>query len=282
MIDGDISGRTADRPGSTGQGATVFIGGGMMGEALFGGALAAGVPADRIVVVERSEQRAQHLRDKHGIVVTADVDVVSGADAVVVAVKPYDVVAVLEELAPNLALSTLVVSVAAGIKLAVLEAALPDGVPVVRVMPNTPALVGQGMAALSPGTSCSPEQVERARTLLAATDRTVVVPESQQDAVTAVSGSGPAYVFYVADAMIEAGVMLGLTRATSTELTIQTLLGAATMLSETGTHPVLLREAVTSPAGTTAEALRQLDAHGVRAAFLAAMEACRDKSRTLG
>jgi pyrroline-5-carboxylate reductase len=149
-------------------------------------------------------------------------------------------------------------------------------------MPNTPALVGQGMAALSPGSSCTPQQLEQVRALLGASGRTVVVPESQQDAVTAVSGSGPAYVFYVADAMIEAGVMLGLSRATSAELTVQTLLGAATMLSETGTHPVLLREAVTSPGGTTAAALRQLDAHGVRAAFLDAMEACRDRSRELG
>jgi len=260
----------------------VFIGGGMMGEALFAGALAAGTPRERLVVVERSDQRAAVLREKHGIEVTGEVAVVEGADLVVLAVKPYDVVAVLEEIAPRLALSTVVVSVAAGVSLAVLEAALPDGVPVVRVMPNTPALVGQGMAALSPGAACGPEQVERVRALLAATGRAVVVPESQQDAVTAVSGSGPAYVFYVADAMIEAGVMLGLSRATAGELTVQTLLGAATMLSETGTHPVLLREAVTSPGGTTAEALRQLDAHGVRAAFLAAMEACRDRSRTLG
>jgi pyrroline-5-carboxylate reductase len=260
---------------------TVFIGGGMMGEALFAGALAAGADPAEIVVVERSDQRAETLRERYGIAVTPDLAVVSGAAVVVVAVKPYDVVPLLREIGPQLAPSALIVSVAAGLTLEVLEAALPDGAAVVRVMPNTPALVGKGMAALSPGSACSPEQVARVRALMEATGKALVVPESQQDAVVAVSGSGPAYVFYVADAMIEAGVMLGLSRATSTELTVQTLLGAATMLSETGTHPVLLREAVTSPGGTTAEALRQLDAHGVRSAFLAAMEACRDKSRTL-
>lgn len=263
------------------QTTTVFIGGGMMGEALFAGALASGADPDSIVVVERSEPRAKVLRERHGIAVTPDLDPVDGAGLVVIAVKPYDVLALLGQIGPLLAPSALVVSIAAGVRLAVLEGALPDGAAVVRVMPNTAALVGQGMAALSPGSSCSPEQLERARQLLASTGRTVVVPESQQDAVTAVSGSGPAYVFYVADAMIEAGVLLGLSRATATELTVQTLLGAATMLSETGTHPVLLREAVTSPGGTTASALQQLDVRGVRAAFLAAMEACRDKSRTL-
>lgn len=272
---------SAPSSGSRAAGTTVFLGGGRMGEALFAGAVAAGADPAGIVVVERSPARVAELRERHRVEVTDDLGAVARASVVVVAVKPHDVVDLLHTVGPRLSAGALVVSVAAGLRLAVLEAALPPGTAVARVMPNTPALVGQGMAAVSPGAACTEEQVARVRALLDATGRTVVLPEAQQDAVTAVSGSGPAYVFYVADAMIEAGVMLGLPRPTATELAVQTLLGAATMLSETGTHPVLLREAVTSPGGTTAEALRQLDAHGVRAAFLAAMEACRDKARTL-
>jgi pyrroline-5-carboxylate reductase len=158
---------------------------------------------------------------------------------------------------------------------------VPDAVAVVRVMPNTPALVDEGMAAISPGTHCDDAHLARARALLEATGKVVEVPEYHQDAITAISGSGPAYIFYVVEAMIEAGVLLGLPRATSTELVVQTLYGAATMLKETGQHPTVLREQVSSPAGTTMAALRQLDDHKVRAAFLTAMEAARDRSREL-
>jgi pyrroline-5-carboxylate reductase len=154
-------------------------------------------------------------------------------------------------------------------------------VPVVRVMPNTPALVDEGMAAVSPGAHCDDAHLERAEALLRATGKVVRVPEHHQDAVTAISGSGPAYIFYVVEAMIEAGVLLGLPRSTATELVVQTLYGAATMLRETGEHPTVLREQVSSPAGTTMAALRQLDDHKVRAAFLTAMEAARDRSREL-
>jgi pyrroline-5-carboxylate reductase len=141
--------------------------------------------------------------------------------------------------------------------------------------------VDQGMSALSPGLHCDSSHLNQAQELLSSTGRVVQVPEQYQDAVTAVSGSGPAYVFYVAEAMIEAGVLLGLPRATSTELVSQTLFGAATMLRETGTHPSILREQVTSPGGTTAAALRVLDDQRVRAAFVTAMEAARDRSRAL-
>ena len=148
-------------------------------------------------------------------------------------------------------------------------------------MPNTPALVDEGMAAISPGSHCDADHLAIAERLLAATGKVIRVPEKQQDAVTAISGSGPAYIFYVVEAMIEAGVLLGLPRATATELAVQTLFGAATMLRETGQHPTVLREQVTSPAGTTVAALRELDDHKVRAAFITAMEAARDRSREL-
>ena len=147
-------------------------------------------------------------------------------------------------------------------------------------MPNTPALVDEGMAAISPGSHCDEAHLAEAEALLRSCGKVIRVPEKQQDAVTAISGSGPAYIFFVVEAMIEAGVHLGLPRATSTELVVQTVVGAAKMLRETGEHPVALRENVTSPAGTTAAALRELEDHKVRAAFLTAMEAARDRSRS--
>lgn len=174
------------------------------------------------------------------------------------------------------------ISLAAGVQTAFLEDHLPTGTAVVRVMPNTPALVDEGMSAISPGSSCDRNHLAEAEALLAAVGRVKQVPERQQDAVTAISGSGPAYVFFVVESMIEAGVHLGLPRATATELAVQTTLGAAKMLRETGEHPAVLREQVTSPAGTTAAALRELERHGVRSAFLSALEAARDRSEQLG
>jgi pyrroline-5-carboxylate reductase len=196
-------------------------------------------------------------------------------------VKPQDMGAVLEEIGPAVRPGQLVVSLAAGITTAFLESRLPEGVPVVRVMPNTPALVDEGMAAIAPGSHCDDEHLAVAEALLGSTGRVLRVPERQMDAVTAISGTGPAYVFFVVESMIEAGVHLGLPRATATELVVQTLVGSAKMLRETGTHPVVLREQVTSPGGTTAAALRELEVHKVRAAFLAAMEAARNRSAEL-
>jgi pyrroline-5-carboxylate reductase len=173
------------------------------------------------------------------------------------------------------------VSLAAGVDTASIESQLPEGVAVVRVMPNTPAQVDEGMAAISPGTHAQPEHLERVTAILSATGRVVTVPERYQDAVTALSGSGPAYLFFVVEAMIEAGVHLGLPRDIATELVVQTMLGSAKLLRETGEHPTVLRERVTSPGGTTAAAVRVLEDHKVRAAFLGAIEAARDRSRDL-
>jgi pyrroline-5-carboxylate reductase len=148
-------------------------------------------------------------------------------------------------------------------------------------MPNTPALVDEGMAAISRGSHCDESHLAEAESLMASTGRVIRVPERQQDAITAISGSGPAYIFFVVEAMIEAGVHLGLPRAVASELVVQTVVGSAKLLRETGEHPVVLRERVTSPAGTTAAAIRELEDHKVRAAFLIAMEAARDRSRAL-
>ncbi len=262
-------------------GIVAVLGAGVMGETLLSGLLRAGRPVDRLVVSERRPDRVAELREKYGVQVLDNAAAAAAADVVVLVVKPQDMTAVLDDVRDSLTPGTLVVSLAAGITTSFLEQRLPPGTPVVRVMPNTPALVDQGMAAISPGAHCDEAHLGQAEALLRSCGRVVRLAEQHQDAVTAVSGSGPAYVFYVVEAMIEAGVLLGLPRTTSTELVVQTLYGAATMLRETGVHPTVLREQVSSPAGTTIAALRELDDHRVRAAFLTAMEAARDRSREL-
>lgn len=258
-----------------------MLGAGVMGETLLSGLLRAGRPVERLVVSERRPERVSELREKYGVRVLDNAAAAAAAEIVVLVVKPQDMTAVLDDVRDHIAPGTLVVSLAAGITTTFLEQRLPPGTPVVRVMPNTPALVDEGMAAISPGAHCDEAHLGQAEALLRSCGRVVRLAEQHLDAVTAVSGSGPAYVFYVVEAMIEAGVLLGLPRTTSTELVVQTLYGAATMLRETGVHPTVLREQVSSPAGTTIAALRELDDHRVRAAFLTAMEAARDRSREL-
>ncbi len=258
-----------------------ILGAGVMGETLLSGLLRAGWTADDVVATERRPERAAELAETYGVAVLDNAEATAKADTIVLVVKPQDMAALLTEIAPAIRPDALVVSMAAGITTGFVEERLPGEVAVVRVMPNTPALVDQGMAAISPGKHCDAAHLERARALLEATGKVVQVPEYHQDAVTAISGSGPAYIFYVVEAMIEAGVLLGLPRDIATELVVQTLYGAATMLKETGQHPTVLREQVSSPAGTSVAALRQLEDHKVRAAFLTAMEAARDRSREL-
>jgi pyrroline-5-carboxylate reductase len=254
------------------------LGAGMMGEALLAGLLKAGRD---VLVAERREERADELRRQYGVEVLGNADAVAKADVLLLVVKPQDMGGLLDEIAGVVRTDQLVVSLAAGITIAFVESRLPDGVPVVRVMPNTPALVNEGMAAISPGTHCDDDRLAVADELLAVTGKVVRVPEKQQDAVTAISGSGPAYVFLVVEAMVEAGVHLGLPRPVATELAVQTVAGSGALLRETGEHPTVLRERVTSPGGTTAAALRALENHGLRAAFLEALEAARDRSREL-
>ncbi len=258
------------------------IGAGVMGETLLSGLIRAGRRVDDLLVAEKRPDRAAELAERYGVEVVDNRTAARRADTLLLVVKPQDMVTVLAEIAGDVRPGSLVVSLAAGVTTAVLEQHLPAGTSVVRVMPNTPALVDQGMAALSPGAHCNEVQLAEAEGLLRAVGRTIRVAERQQDAITAISGSGPAYIFFVVEAMIEAGVHLGLPRTMATELVVQTTYGAATMLRETGEHPVVLREQVTSPGGTTAAALRELEVHSVRAAFLSAMEAARDRSRDLG
>ena len=257
-----------------------IIGAGVMGETLLSGLIRGGRDVADLMVGEKRPDRAAELREKYGVTVVPNTEA-AAAETVVLVVKPQDMADVLTEIAPHLRAGQLVVSLAAGITTRAIEKHIPDGVAVVRVMPNTPALVDEGMAAISAGSHCDAAHLEVAEQLLSTTGRVVQVPEKQQDAVTAISGSGPAYLFFVVEAMIEAGVHLGLPRTTATELVVQTVVGSAKLLRETGEHPTVLREQVSSPAGTTMAALRQLDDHKVRAAFLTAMEAARDRSREL-
>ncbi len=260
---------------------TAILGAGVMGETLLSGLVRAGRRVDDLLVGEKRPDRARELEERYGVAVVSNVEAARKADTIAVVVKPQDMSVLLAEIAPELRPGQLVVSLAAGITTGFIESHVPEGVAVVRVMPNTPALVDEGMAAISPGSHCDDEHLAEVEALMASTGKVLRVPERQMDAVTAISGSGPAYIFFVVESMIEAGVHLGLPRTTATDLVVQTVVGSAAMLRETGSHPVVLREQVTSPGGTTAAALRELEIHKVRAAFLAAMEAARDRSRAL-
>jgi pyrroline-5-carboxylate reductase len=276
------AGNDADDLGVPGDGRTLAIlGAGVMGETVLSGLLRAGWSPKQIVATDRRPERQVELAERYGITMLDNVEAAGQADTILVVVKPQDMADLLTEIAPVLTADSLLVSLAAGVDTATIEAQLPAGTAVVRVMPNTPAQVDEGMAAISPGSHSTPADLAHVTEILSATGRVLTVPERYQDAVTAISGSGPAYLFFVVEAMIEAGVHLGLPRDTATELVVQTMLGSAKLLRETGEHPTVLRERVTSPGGTTAAAVRQLEDHKVRAAFMGAIEAARDRSREL-
>ena len=260
--------------------ALAILGAGKMGEALLSGLLRAGTNAADVVVTARRAARAESLAETYGVAVATNAEAAK-SDTVLIAVKPQDMAALLGEIEGVVTPGQLVVSMAAGIPTAFVERRLAAGVPVVRVMSNTPVLVDEAMSAVSAGAHAGEEHLVRAEELLGHVGRTIRVPESQQDAVTALSGSGPAYFFYLVEAMIDAGILLGLPRAVAADLIVQTALGSAVMLRDSGEHPVKLREAVTSPAGTTINAIRELEKHSVRAALIAAIEAARDRSREL-
>jgi pyrroline-5-carboxylate reductase len=253
----------------------LIVGGGRMGEALVGGLLAAG---RELAVAEVSPARREELSAAY-----PDVEIVEApiaADGAVLVVKPGDVADAARAVAD--AGAKRILSVAAGVTTRAIEAAAGRELPVVRAMPNTPALVGAGAAAISPGSSAGEDDLAWAEEILGAVGVVVRVPEKLLDAVTGLSGSGPAYVFVVAEAMAEAGVLAGLPRAEAETLAFQTLLGAARLLVQSGDTPAALRAAVTSPGGTTAAGLRELERHGVRAAFLEAVAAAAERSRELG
>ncbi|MGW4356610.1 pyrroline-5-carboxylate reductase [Nocardia sp. NPDC004582] len=263
------------------------IGGGRIGEALIAGLLESGRANKDLVVVEPVPARAEALADRFGIRATDDIaDAGKSADLIVIAVKPNDVDAVLTELGKAdfgaEDHDQVLVSLAAGVTTARMESKLPAGFPVVRVMPNTPMLVGQGMSAIAPGRYARKEQLALVTEMLESVGQAVTVSEAQMDAVTAVSGSGPAYFFLIVEAMIDGAVGLGLTRDVATQLVTQTMLGSAALLEESGQSAVELRAAVTSPAGTTAAGLRELERGAVRSAFTDALHAAKRRSAELG
>jgi pyrroline-5-carboxylate reductase len=259
-----------------------ILGAGKMGEALISGLLRAGRAPAGIIAAARRPQRAGELRERYGIQVAAAADAAKAAGTLVLTVKPQDMAALLAEIAPSVPADRLVISVAAGITTSFIERRLPGDLPVVRVMSNTPVLVDEAMSVISAGSQATDEHLRFTEELLRPVGRVIRIPESQQDAATALSGSGPAYVYYLVEAMVDAGILLGMPRQTALEMVTQAVYGAATMLRESGEHPVILREAVTSPGGTTISAVRELERHRVRAAFLAAIEAARDRGRELG
>jgi pyrroline-5-carboxylate reductase len=259
-----------------------ILGAGKMGEALISGLLRAGRAPTGILAAARRPQRADELHERYGVQVAGAAAAAKAADTLVLTVKPQDMAALLEEIAPSVPADRLIISVAAGITTSFIERRLPGDLPVVRVMSNTPVLVDEAMSVISAGSHVTDEHLRFTEALLRPVGRVIRIPESQQDAATALSGSGPAYVYYLVEAMVDAGILLGMPRQTALDMVTQAVYGAATMLRDSGEHPVILREAVTSPGGTTISAVRELERHGVRAAFLAAIEAARDRGRELG
>ena len=257
----------------------LLVGGGKMGSALLSGLVAAGWATVAELAVSETDpaQRARLEAANPGLTVVGGP---TEADDVVLAVKPDVAESVLRTLGATG--PRRVLSIVAGISSERLEAALPAGSVVVRAMPNTPALVGAGVAGLSGGMAATSADLDWAEGILDAVGTVVRLPERHLDAVTGISGSGPAYVFFVAEAMIEAGVTAGLTREVSRQLVVGTLLGASRMLDETGQEPAELRAAVTSPGGTTAAAVRTLEFKAVRSAFIEAVAAAVERSRQLG
>jgi len=260
-----------------------ILGAGRIGESLIAGLLSSGWrTADEIAATARRAERVAELRERHGIAATlSNRDAVAGAALVVISVKPQDIDVLLGEIGGLILPEQTVLSVAAAIPTARIESRLSPGVPVVRAMPNTPSTVHEGIAGLCAGSHAGDEHLDLAEDALAHLGAVVRVSEGSMDAITAVSGSGPAYFALLAEAMIEAGILLGLSREISTQLVVQTMLGTAKQLRDEKMHPVELREMVTSPGGTTIAAIRELEIAGVRAAFLNAIQAAMVRSREL-
>jgi len=257
------------------------VGAGKIGELMLSGLLRAGWPSSQLLATTRRRERAEELAVRYGVNVVDNATAVAEADVLAIAVKPQDAAVLMEQIGPKVPADKLVISLCAGLPTGFFARWLPPGTPVVRVMTNTPALVDQAMTAISAGAHATAEHLALAEEMFTPLGVTIRVPETQQDAVTALSGSGPAYFYLLVEAMIDAGILLGLPRQVAHDLIVQTAIGSAVMLRDSGEHPVKLREAVTSPAGTTIAAIRELENHGVRAALLAALEAARDRAREL-
>jgi len=263
-----------------------FLGCGSMNEAILGGLLKAGTdPGDVVATVRRAERASELAGRYQGITAIAGEEepdnnkqAAKGSAVVILGVKPVGITDLAREISPALSPDTVVVSVAAAVSIAQLEAALPAGQPVIRTMPNTPAKLGRGVVSVSPGTHCTPEQLQLVKDILKGAGTVVEVPEEQVDALSAISGSGPAYAFYLAEAMANAGEELGLDRELSLLLARETVAGAGLMLAEPGANPAALRKAVTSPNGTTERAIATFDEQGIPAIIAAGAKAAADRA----
>jgi pyrroline-5-carboxylate reductase len=261
-----------------------FLGTGNMAEALIKGLIAAGVVEPKqIYGSDPRKERCDEIKQRYGIVATtSNAEVVRESEIVVLSVKPQILPKVLDEVAPHLKPSALVISIAAGVPVSAIEPRLPEGTRVVRTMPNTPALVGAGATAIAAGQHAKDDDVEATQRIFAAVGMTVVLDESQLDAVTGLSGSGPAYVFLIIEALSDAGVKMGLSRYNAQALAAQTVLGSAKLLLDTNEHPGRLKDMVTSPGGTAIAGLHTLEAGGLRTTLINAVEAATNRSRELG
>jgi pyrroline-5-carboxylate reductase len=261
-----------------------FIGGGNMGEALIRGLISASVlQPEQLRVYDVLGARLEYLKTSYSIRPSSTIgDVASHSQILILAVKPQVIPLVLEELRPRLDHRPLIISIAAGISLETLRASLPPDSPVIRVMPNTPALVLQGASALSRGPGVTADHMDEAMTLFKAVGSAVEVEERWMDAVTGLSGSGPAYFLLLMEGMIDAGVLMGLPRPVARDLVVQTALGSAKMVQETGKHPAELKDMITSPGGTTIRGLKVLEESGVRGSLMKAVEAATLRSQELG
>ena len=257
------------------------LGGGVMGETLISGFLRYVTPEPLISVVEKRDERAAEIVSRYDVCISDGPEAVRGADVVVLVVKPQDMGALLDEVGPFVETDGLVISIAAGIPTSFIAKRVPLGVNIVRAMPNTPAKVDRSVTGVSAASTCTPEALALAVRLLQSVGTVIEVPEEQQDAVTAVSGSGPAYLFYLAEAMIQSAVDLGIDLATAQRMVHHTLLGAATLLESSGETAEALRRNVTSPNGTTAAAIGTMEQLGVRGSIVSAIVAARDRSREL-
>jgi pyrroline-5-carboxylate reductase len=263
-----------------------FLGCGSMNEAILGGLLEAGTdPADIVATVRRAERAAELAERYHGITAIAGEEepdnnkqATKGSGVVILGVKPVGIADLAREISGALSPQTVVVSVAAAVSIAQLEAALPAGQPVIRTMPNTPAKLGRGVVSVSPGTNCTPEQLQKIKDILKGAGTVVEVPEEQVDALSAISGSGPAYAFYLAEAMAAAGEELGLDRELSLLLARETVAGAGFMLAQPGADPSALRKAVTSPNGTTERAIATFDEQGIPTIIAAGARAAAERA----
>lgn len=260
-----------------------IIGGGALGQALCGGLLRAGVfNKDEVIICDIDAAKLQLLRDEHGVNTTTDtLEAATSGDSILLVVKPYVVDSVLEQIGPKLTSDQLLISCAAGVTIERLESKLPKGIPVVRAMPNTPCLLGLGATGFGLGSSANGEHADIAKCVFGAVGQAVQVPEKLLDAVTGLSGSGPAYIYLMIEALADAGVSEGLPRDAALMLAAQTTIGAAKMVLETGKHPAQLKDMITTPGGTTIAGLAVMERQRFRATIIDAVQAAAKRSHEL-